>query len=63
MSEAAKTIARCSKCGRGFVWLAPGCDMTDTYPDQNNYNYRTGEGSEPCGGEIKMLEQIGEFGG
>jgi hypothetical protein len=56
MDEPAKTIARCSKCGRGFVWIAPNIDMIDKYPDQKKYNPRYVEGSEPCGGEIKLLE-------
>lgn len=55
MNKPAKTIARCSKCGREFVWLAPNCDMIDKYSHNSKYKYLPVE----CGGEIKLLETVG----
>ena len=27
-----KLIARCRRCGRGFVWIGTASDLTDHYP-------------------------------
>lgn len=46
------TIARCQKCGRGFVWISPNSDMIDHYEDARRWR----DDPSPCGGEIKILE-------
>jgi DNA-directed RNA polymerase subunit RPC12/RpoP len=45
MCKPIEIIARCTKCGRGFVWLNSNSDMIDRYGV-----------TEECGGKIEKLE-------
>lgn len=47
------TIARCTKCGRGFVSMPDKGRMTDGYPAMGSPK----DNKKPCGGVIEMLPQ------
>lgn len=56
MSKAAETIAKCEKCGRGFVWLNPDSDHIDHYYPANKPFKRTDPPTnEECGGRIVLI--------
>lgn len=58
--QRAKTIARCTRCGRGFVWVSPESDRIDRWPPpyvratDGRHKVPMFKGDE-CGGEIVML--------
>jgi hypothetical protein len=52
-----KTIARCEKCGRGFVWLNPTHDTVDHfYPANKPLRSVAMLPDEQCGGKIVLIE-------
>jgi hypothetical protein len=51
MAEALPIIAKCTKCGRGFVSL-PEKSMIDHYPNKRKV---TGEWGRACGGRIELI--------
>jgi hypothetical protein len=49
-------IARCEKCGRGFVWLPKQFDGIDHYPLQRVRMPRGPDAPRPeCGGRVRMV--------
>lgn len=51
-----REIAICTKCARGFVWVPPGYDMIDRYPDARSWVRAGQRAGTPCGGQIEMKE-------